>query len=70
MKLVQINKSLLNIYNGKWKAESSMACSFMEKIISHWKKLSKQNQGLMKFRKAVNKRMVWRIGHFREVKEP
>lgn len=51
----QFNKHLLNIYNGKEKNESSMVHSFMEEIIFHWEKLSKQNEGQVEFMKAVNK---------------
>lgn len=55
MKLVQFRKYLLNIYNGKEKAESSMVHSFMEEIIFYREKLSKPNEGQVEFRKAVTK---------------
>lgn len=46
-----------------------MVHSFMEEIIFHWEKLSKQNEGQVEFMKAVNKTGKG-IGHSREIKEP
>lgn len=58
----------MNIYNEREKDESNMVHSFMEEIIFHWEKLSKQNEGQVEFMKAVNKTGKG-IGHSREIKE-